>query len=64
MVLIFCILSTYLSPVQVIMTDFGFTIDLKPLDHTEQQNIGFLFIFTFMAQVFITFMGIYAEQVN
>lgn len=24
------------------MTDFGFSIDLKPWNHTEQQNIGFL----------------------
>lgn len=42
MVLIFYILSTYLSPVQAIMTDFGFSIDFKPWNHIEQQNIGLL----------------------
>lgn len=42
MVLIFCMLSAYLSLVQAIMTDFGFGIDFKPWNHIEQQNIGFL----------------------
>ncbi len=42
MVPIFCILGEYSSLFQAIMTDFGFSIDFKPWNHIEQQNIGFI----------------------